>query len=662
METAGAREVKKMCAHVDGFDSERQIELTLEGLERLDQPIPFELDAGLRALIEELTEWLDDDRQWASGHSEQWKSLLADVLGARSAAGPHLRRHLAGVVSSWDELTALKGQVGGRGRGAPEPSLRQRLSRATRAIGDCVLEAEALEVAFDDLLESNDHLDAREAARRLVRLVEAQGLPSAEVVKDLTSILEDNLWFVKTARGERHERDDIRRRAGLAPAQRIELARSALGGRDHIEDAVIWLEYTLAPLPSGHLALGDAVELFTTDWLLEAIAEERHEELPLELRAPQESHSNLRNLLRLNPDPDEDAEKQPEDWWKSPVAFFRVELGLVEISQALQLGREAAELIVALSVLSGSHPELWQPTGSFVRVLGGREADASFYAPPLRSVSMAQHDAMKSDVMPELAVGLGQNLAGHLPVRDVRLRRAARLALWLRRTRETWEPGRVVLAGRVLEQIAGWAGVGDRVLFESEYLKLAWALRRIRLEISNAFRGIWAAHHDRDPLLNDGGWEKVLADPSIAYEERPDTSYTISLRGVIEKADFLAGLLDSGSPAGERLTMLADRTASGKATADWIVELEREFDVLKSRERRSRNALVHGGAVEDEVAASVLLFVDWLAADALHSAIEGILEGTELLDYFIDFRARREQCRSSLEAGEKPSSALFWEE
>jgi hypothetical protein len=644
----------------DGIDNERRIELALGGLSKLGQAIPFELDVGLPALVEELREWLDDDRQWAAGRPEQWASLLQDILRSRSAAGEHLRRHLAGASPAWDELTALKGQVGSSARGVPEPSLRHRLTRATEAIGDRLLEADVLEAAYDDLLDATGHLKAREMATRLVRLLEAQGLPKADVVKDVSRVLEDNLWFVKSARGERHETGDLRSFAGLEATERIALARSRLRGRLQIEDVVIWFEYTLAPLPAGHLAVGDAVELFTADWLAETIEQGRYEDLPLELRFPLESNSNLRTLLGLDPD-DEKEHDVAKDPWESPLAFVRIELGEVEIDQALQLGREAAELIVALSVLSGSHPELWQPTGSFVRILGGREADASFHAPPVRSLSMAQHDALNSDAMPEFSAGLGRNLAGHLPVRDVRLRRAARLALWLRRTRETWEPGRVVLAGRVLEQIAGWAGVDDRVRFEAEYLKLAWALRRVRLEISNAFRGIWAASLDLDPALVEGGWEKVLADPAIAYEERPDGGYTVSLAGVIERAGFLAGLLEAGSPAGERLTGLAERTASGEATAEWIVELEKEFDVLKSRERRTRNALVHGGAVEDEVAASVLLFVDWLAADALHGAIEGILEGSGLIDYFIDFRARREECRACLQAGGKPASALFWE-
>lgn len=194
-----------------------------------------------------------------------------------------------------------------------------------------------------------------------------------------------------------------------------------------------------------------------------------------------------------------------------------------------------------------------------------------------------------------------------------------------------------------------------------EYLKLAWALRRVRLEISNAFRGIWAARVDRDPVLAEGAWEEVLADQAIAYEEQPDGRYTVSLPGVIEKAGFLAGLLEAGSPAGERLSGLAERTTTGETTGEWIAELLKEFDVLKSRERRTRNALVHGGVVDDEVAASVLLFVDWLAADALHGAIEGILDGDDLIDYFIDFRARREECLSRLKAGETPASALFWE-
>jgi hypothetical protein len=111
--------------------------------------------------------------------------------------------------------------------------------------------------------------------------------------------------------------------------------------------------------------------------------------------------------------------------------------------------------------------------------------------------------------------------------------------------------------------------VDDRISFEVEYLKLAWALRRVRLEISNAFRGIWAAHVDRDPVLAEGGWEKVLADRAIAYEEQLDGRYTVSLSGVIERAGFLAELVEAGSPSGERLSDLAKRTATGEATGEW---------------------------------------------------------------------------------------------
>ena len=81
----------------DGVDSERRIELALGGLSKLGQMIPFELDVGLPALVEELREWLDDDRQWAAGRPEQWASLLHDILRSRSAAGEHVRRHLAGA-------------------------------------------------------------------------------------------------------------------------------------------------------------------------------------------------------------------------------------------------------------------------------------------------------------------------------------------------------------------------------------------------------------------------------------------------------------------------------------------------------------------------------------------------------------------------------------
>jgi hypothetical protein len=459
---------------------------------------------------------------------------------------------------------------------------------AGERIGAELLRPEVLDGAFDDLLGAGDHMDARRQARRLEALIDAQGLDTISLIKEIREIIEDDLVRIKAARGEKLESGDLGRTAGLGPAERVELARLRMRVRPRRARAMVWLEYTLARLGPGRVVMGDAVQLYTARWLREAIAAGRVGELPAELLPPGPT-SNLSMLIDLGGGDEEGRGME------IPEALVRIDLGEVATDQALQMAREAAELIVALAVLQGSDPVLWQPTGSFVRFLDGREAGATFHASPVPALTLDHHDALRSDAMPEFSAGLGADLATHLPVRNARLRRAARLALWLRRSREAWEPGRVVLVGRVLEQVAGWAGVRDRYRFEDEYLRLSWAIRRVRLEVSNSWRGVWAARIDRDPALHDGAWEEIVADPTIDYEEAPSGGYSFSLAGVMERTDFLIERLEPGSAPHERLSRLARRTAEGKSTAAWIAELEEEFAVLKSRGQRTRNALVHGG-------------------------------------------------------------------
>jgi hypothetical protein len=638
--------------------SERQLELAVNGLDRVSRRIPFDIDPGLPAIVGELLEWLDDDRQWFAGFAAQWKSLLQDVLRARDLAGPHLRRQLSTAEPAWKELSQLRASLGGgSGTGAPEPSVRRRLRIAGGKIKVELLKPATLGAAFEDLLTADEHLAAQRRAIQLEALAEMQGLDTVSLLKELRRLLEDDRAAVKAARGEKLESGDLGSYAGFNPADRVRLAHDRLQGRPRKAEVVVWLEYTLAPLEAGRIELGDGISLYAADWIRKAVAAGRTDELPPEVHDTS-SNSNLLLLIGLETGAEATRDTAGTE---IPEALVRVDLGEVETDQALQLAREAAELVVALAVLQGSDPVLWQPTGSYIRLFDGREAGATFHASPVPALSFTHRDALRSDSMPEFSEGLGAALGAHLPVRDVRLRRAARLALWLRRSRETWEPGRVILVGRVLEQIAGWAGVRDRHRFEEEYLRLSWALRRVRLEVSNCWRGVWAAHMNGDLALREGAWEEITSDASIGYEETEGGRYVFNLAGVMEQTDFLIERLMPGSAPHERLSKLADRTVDGVSTASWISDLENEFGVLKSRERRIRNALVHGGAVDDAIAGSVLLFVDWLAADALHAAIEGILEGGNLIDYFIDFRAKRETCRERLQRNDHPSQALFWE-
>lgn len=73
-----------------------------------------------------------------------------------------------------------------------------------------------------------------------------------------------------------------------------------------------------------------------------------------------------------------------------------------------------------------------------------------------------------------------------------------------------------------------------------------------------------------------------------------------------------------------------------------------------------RNGLVHGGPIDDEMAISVVFFMDWLAAEALHTAIKGLVADHDLIDHFLDRREEYERCLLRLQKNESPAEAMFW--
>jgi hypothetical protein len=639
--------------------NESNCERAVYGLGEVERGMPFEADPGLALLVGELDEWLEDDRQWLGAFTHQWVSLLDDVVASRHASGPSLSDFVEQSAAAWAEIGACRSVLKKSKHGkALDPSIRRRLQRAVRTISEQLLERGALSAAWDDLLAATDFLSARIQARRLFGFIEAQGLDSRELTKSLRELLEDEKATVKMARGESSEREDHNQRAGLSIPERVGLGHALLAAPPRQAETVIWLRYTLSPLRAGRLKLGDAVEIFSAAWLRETLAGEGVEHLPRELR--EDKHGHLALLANVPPGGDEDDGPTPKEEEEIPEALVRVALGQVSTSEALALARETAELIVSLASLQGADPSIWLLTDSYVRFYNGREAGASFHAPPVMKLSLEHRQALKSDSMPEFVEEWASDLPAGLPLLRRDLRQAARLALWLRRSRDTWEPGRIVLCDRIFEQVGGWAGMGDRRRFCSEFLRISWALQRVRREITNCWHGLYAARLNLDPTLKDGAWEEIKANPGLDYQDGELGRHHFNLSGVIRQIDFLLERVTPDTPLHERLTRLKSRTATGQTVAAWIEELMHEFDAFQQRERRVRNALVHGGPVSDEMAASVLLFVDWLAADALHTAIKGLLAESDLVDYFLDRRADHEKCLVRLRGGDDPADALFW--
>jgi hypothetical protein len=639
----------------DGQEEEDQrLDRALHGIDEGRRPIAFAPDPGLPLLVGELREWLGDERQWVGAHGDQWVSLLDDLLDSRRRSPAALAAHLDLEAQAWQDLAAGKTALAGKRQAhGPDPATRRRLQQAAEAIWRRLTDPELLGAIFDDLLAADSFDAARVEGRRLWLAIEGQGLNVVDLMRTLEFTLRDNLHTIRLLRDERPEPGDSRRDAGVDLESRIALARSALFRPARRVDAVIWLKYTLAPLPGELLELGEAVSIFSAGWIREAIVR-GEEALPPEL-GEDAADSHLASLARSR------SASETTDEEEIPQALVRVTLGEVASAEALGLAQETAELLVSLASLQGGDPSLWLLTESYVRYYDGRVAGASFHAEPVVGLSLEQRQTLRSDPMFEMVNEWAEDLPPHLPLQRPDLRRAAQLALWLRHSRATWEPGRIVLCDRVFEQVAGWAGVIDRRRFAREYLRLPWALRRVRQELT----GCWSELHAEGkmgwgPLL-EGGWEKIAADPEIAYRPLTDGRYTVDLQGVLRRLDLLLEVADPSYPLHERLGKFRRRTITGGACAAWVNELMKDFDRFAERERRVRNALVHGGPVSDEMAASVLLFVDWLVADALHAAIKGMLGEGDVIDHFLTRRRDYEGAFSRLEAGVSAADALFWD-
>jgi len=136
---------------------------------------------------------------------------------------------------------------------------------------------------------------------------------------------------------------DLRNDAGLTPRERVELCKVRLAKVPRRAEAVVWLEYVLAPVGAGRLELGEPVKIYSTGWLREAIEEGRTEELPAEL-ASAAAETSVARLADVG----SDGKGRHEDL---VTALVRVDLGEVQTESALQLARETAELVVSLAVL-----------------------------------------------------------------------------------------------------------------------------------------------------------------------------------------------------------------------------------------------------------------------------------------------------------------------
>lgn len=632
------------------------------------RPARFAAAAELPVVLSELEQWLGDERQWVSGYSNQWTSLLDDIQSARKATGATFSGFLGtgDRAEVWGEIAGVRRALKRHRRGGPDPVLRRRLSRVAQALRAALLQPEALLAAWEDLINAKSDEVALRRAYTLLALGAEQGLDGIRTSQILLEVLRNYDYRIANLRGEERipRFQGFADRADASVEERFELCRKVLTESAANGKVVIWLRYLLAPLGEGRIIrLSEAVAIYSQDSLREAWISGERELLPPELRDGKRPH-NLATMAQI---PDEKTEVEADEQVsekaddRPPFALIRIDLGEVRVAEALALARETAELLVSLAVLHGADPVIWLLTDDHVTFRDGETMGATFSAPPVFKPTLEQQSAMVSDRLPFVLSQWAEQLAPHLPLTRPDLRHAARLAYWMRRARETWEPGRLVLYDRIFEQVAGWAGFTDLGRFIDDCLRPSWPLGRIRNEIT----GCWSAIHNAGtgPLreISEEAWCEIALLPELEYVPLDDGGWEVNLKGVLLTLESILVHLDEQTALYERVETLAERTSSAESTLKWLENLDADFLALSGRSRRLRNALVHGGLVGEQAARSVLPFVESLATDALHTALDGLLGGeADLIGHFITRRSDQLRVIQRLRAKTPPAEALFW--
>ncbi|MBS1891562.1 MAG: hypothetical protein JST59_09725 [Actinobacteria bacterium] len=631
--------------------------------ERLLVAVPPILD-----VLDELDSWLADDHQWRNASPRNRVSLIDDLRAASDALGPHLREVLeVGSRSPVEELRRSRAALGD-GRRPPDESLRRSLAGSVAAVRARVLADDSLKAAWSDLLSAGGPEEGASAARTLLRLAEARGHGEDSLADRLGAILGDNARRLAIERGEIPAEGDLNRPAGSGIEERLSLASAAITSIPRRGEAAVWLLYAFARRISPPvLEVGPRMTLYDVGWL-RSVVETGHAAylLPPELDRDLESIGLL--LPRLDPGAREEGPlpppgPRPKEDEEVPHVAVRIDLGEVAISEAEASARSSAEALVALADLHDAESP-WVVEESFSMYVDGRHGAWSFAAPAAFAPTSAQRVAMSTDATSEVIRRNAGRWGPHLPVLDAEMREATHLLIWLRRARETWAPGRLILCDRIVERVAGWAGLSGPGRLVDEHLRLPWALGRMRAEMVDIAWSAFNAIAD----ISDLGLEEQKRLRNAHEEIRWDhvigfdlgvSSWRLDPQGVARRLGWLADRVPVDSAVRERIETAQRRLAAGPAAAAWASDLMREFKMIDARARRLRNTLVHGGPAIERAAGEVLPFVESIAVDALSVSIEGRFDGRDLVDVFLDRRTRAESILGELKAGADPVEALW---
>ena len=253
----------------------------------------------------------------------------------------------------------------------------------------------------------------------------------------------------------------------------------------------------------------------------------------------------------------------------------------------------------------------------------------------------------------ELA-NLTKQLQAHLPITDKDLTEVIRAIRWWEEARHQTPLAAVLLYVRVLELLAQRAGVDKWYVYLDQYHRPWWIRTSMLHDLYDVIDDCIA----NDQLVADPADQAWLRQFGNAVTTYQPGGYMRDARQALAELPKLAGLFPVHHPLYRRIRDAASRcTLSGLPT--WYEELAVDWDLTRERLVALRNALAHAGPIEDSASATVHMFVEQLAAQALSVALQGLLDGIGVVAANAAYKQRSDQWSGDLSSAGSVIDALI---
>jgi hypothetical protein len=208
----------------------------------------------------------------------------------------------------------------------------------------------------------------------------------------------------------------------------------------------------------------------------------------------------------------------------------------------------------------------------------------------------------------------------------------------------------LVLASRTLETAASWAGIPKRDLVP-DYLVGARCFEILADDLARAgtaaVRTLPGAHGRTASAAEREEFIQVSGEIVVHHRGGRSTSRPLA---ALHRLDWLATHHPADTEIGAFLAELQSRLSGGAALMAWLDAQRDGLLAVNSRAIRTRNAIVHGGPLIAEVAASAVDETDRLAQLALDWATDALANEQSVSGLFQERKTRFDAASARLRA------------